>query len=64
MVVSPYYKHMKISLIVQQLLCSGSTLVMIPNAIRMNENLLYKKKNNIKGSYIYEIEAPLHIMVV
>ena len=63
MVVPSYYKHMKISLIVQQPLRSGGTPVMIPNAIRINENLLYKKKNNIKCSYIYKIEAPLHKMV-
>ena len=37
--------------------------IMMSNAIKMNENLLYNKKMNIKGSYIFEIEAPLHKMV-
>ena len=63
MVVPPNYKHIKISLIVQQPLCCGGTPNNdTKNAIKMNENLLYKKKNNIKGSHIFEIEAPLHKM--
>ena len=37
--------------------------IMMSNAIKRNGNLLYKKENNIKGSYIYEIKAPLHKMV-